>query len=562
MQSLKLSSVCLAALAALGAAQAQPVPDAGTVLQQLPAPRAAVPAATPLPTVRGAPIEPSMAALPRGGREVPVQRFEIAGNRNIDSATLQAAAATEAGKPMTLAQIEDVAVRLTRVYRSRGYFVARVYVPQQEIQDGVVTLRVVEGNYGQFLLKNDSLVRDATVQAMLDDIKDRDIVSLETLERAMLVINDTPGVRVVRADVMPGQAMGTSDFAVETAPTARHAGYVLADNLGSRYTGRNRLSGNWTWNSPTGRGDRLVASGLASSNGDLLNGRLAYGAVLAPNGLRGEAAVSRTTYELNDVFAALGVVGRADAVDLGASYPITRTEAHTLEAVAGYSHKSLKDEIRSAGIATPKRSDAVSAGLAVRDESRLFGLDGSTQASATVTVGRLDIRSPSALLLDQSAGGPGTDGGFRKLNVSASRAMLLPRQFTLTAAVRHQDALGGRNLDSSERLPVTGSGGVLAYPPGELSGTQATALRLELGRPLPQVGDMVQQWSVFGDIASARALKSDPSRTVSDAGLGWSASHRNGLLLKAWLAYRLQDAAPRSEAAPRTRLLLQGGWTF
>jgi hypothetical protein len=61
------------------------------------------------------------------------------------------------------------------------------------------TIRVVEGNDGRFILDK-SLVRDDIVQGLLDDIKDCDIVSLDTLERAMLIINDTPGVTVTRAD--------------------------------------------------------------------------------------------------------------------------------------------------------------------------------------------------------------------------------------------------------------------------------------------------------------------------------------------------------------------------
>ncbi|MDV7396810.1 POTRA domain-containing protein, partial [Arthrospira platensis SPKY1] len=98
-----------------------------------------------------------------------------------------------------LSELEALATLITRNYRANGYFVARAYIPQQEVVDGIITIRVVEGNYGQFHLTNESLVKDSIVQAMLDDVKGYDIVSLDTLERAMLIINDTPGVQVVRA---------------------------------------------------------------------------------------------------------------------------------------------------------------------------------------------------------------------------------------------------------------------------------------------------------------------------------------------------------------------------
>lgn len=557
------TTLSLALLSALGAAHAQTRPDAGSVLQQqIPALRPAPTPAAPLPAVGGMPTEPPMQALPQGGKQVDVQRFEITGNRVIDTATLQALVSSDAGKPLSLQEIETVATKLTRHYRAKGYFVARVYVPQQEIKDGVVTLRAVEGNYGRFLLKNNSLVRDDIVQAMLDDVKHYDIVSLDTLERAMLIINDTPGSKVVRADVMPGQAVGTSDFAVETAADPRHAGYVLADNHGSRYTGKERLSFNWDWNSPTGRGDRLSVSGLASTNGDLVNGRVAYSAALAPSGWRGEVALSQTNYELGDVFRALDAQGRARSVELGVTYPIRRIQAQTVEAALTYAHRDLRDEIRATNTVTPKTSQSVTAALNVRDERLLFGTDGITQFNVGLTAGHLDIREDAARQADGAVGGPDTQGTFGRLNLSLSRLSMLPMDFNVTATFRHQTALANKNLDGSERMAFGGVGGVMAYPSGELSGTDGSLLRLELARPLPVWGGLQHQWSVFTDVANARTVKADSYRTLRDVGLGWSGSHAKGLLIKAYWAYRIDDLPAQSEPASRDRLLVQAGWVF
>jgi hemolysin activation/secretion protein len=164
-----------------------------------------------------------MTALPSGPK-VNVKQIEVMGNRVIDVATLAALVADGAGKTLSLPELEALAQRITKHYRAKGYFVARAYIPAQEISSGTVRIRVVEGNYGQFHLKNKSLVRNDIVQGMLDDVKGTDIVALDTLERAMLIINDTPGVRVTRADVMPGTKVGTSDFAVDPEATAAYNG--------------------------------------------------------------------------------------------------------------------------------------------------------------------------------------------------------------------------------------------------------------------------------------------------------------------------------------------------
>lgn len=548
-----------------GVSFAQAVPDAGEALRQSQPPAVPAKPKADVPEVGGIQIEPPMTALP-SGPSVDVKSIAIVGNRELPVSSLEPLVSDAAGKSLTLPELEAIAQRITKFYRAKGYFVARAYIPAQEVTGGTITIRVVEGNYGQFILKNDSLVKDTVVQAMLDDVKKYDIVSLDTLERAMLIINDTPGVQVTRADVMPGQKVGTSDFAVDTAATQRHNGFVMLDNFGSRYTGVHRLSFNADINSPTGRGDKLSLSGLTTDSADLVNGRVAYGTLLRPNGLRGEVAVSQTQYALGGAYASLDARGTARSVDGLLTYPLKRTRATTVEANWGLSLKDLEDQIRSTSTVTPKSLISTTAGLTLRDERAVLGFDGLTVANAGITFGNLDIKDATALGNDAS--GAQTQGGYSKLVAGVMRISLLPQSFTLTASLRAQQSLSNKNLDSSERMSVSGSGGVMGYPPGELIGTNAMFAKLELSRPLPAIASVPQlshQWLAFtswGQASAAKAVSaSDARRSISDVGLGWSANWK-GAVVKAYAAYRLQDSEPVSESSDRLRLLAQAGWVF
>jgi hemolysin activation/secretion protein len=557
--------IAMAFLAASGS-QAQTAPNIGDALRQVPAATPS-PSAAALPKVGGAMFEPPMQKLPGAGASIEVKAFEIVGNREISATALQDQVASDAGKTYTLAELEALASKLTRYYRANGYFVARVYIPEQEVVNGVVKLRAVEGNYGKFILNNQSLVRDDIVQGMLDDVKKYDIVSLDTLERAMLIINDTPGSKVTRADVMPGDAVGTSDFAVGAEADPQHNGFVLLDNHGSKATGKYRTSFNWDWNSPTGRGDRLNTSGLLSEQSGLINGRLAYSTSLAPSGWRGEMSVARTQYEVLPHYFKTAtppkVTGTADTLELGVTYPIKRIRAQTIEAVVTYSNKRLEDIVDSgpgARLVTPKRSQALTLGLNIRDEGYLAGLDGLTQANLSLTSGALQIEG-EALQTDQAQNGPKTHGAFGKFNASLSRVSLLPHQFSLTGAVKVQSTLD-RNMDSTERMGVAGIGGVMAYPSAELSGTNAYQVRLELARPLPPLQGLNSQWSVFTNWGMAQPIQQETWRTLRDVGLGWTATHTNGFLLKAYLAHRLDEKPPVSEDTPINNFWIQAGYIF
>jgi len=366
-----------------------------------------------------------------------------------------------------------------------------------------VTLRVVEGNYGQFILKNQSLVRDDVVQAMLDDVKQYDIVSLDTLERAMLIINDTAGVKVTRADVMPGQKVGTSDFAVDTEATKARNGFVTYDNYGSVYTGEHRLSFNADFNSPTGSGDRLSLSGMTTNRTGLMNGRVAYSNLLMPNGLRGEVSAAHTQYSLGNTYASLDAKGTADVVDATLTYPLRRIRAQTVELSLNVTSKSLEDKINSTSTATPKAANTLTAGVNVRDERTLLGFDGLTQANFAVTVGDLKINNDTALAND--AAGAQTAGNFSKAVLSLSRTSLLPENFTFTTSLRSQASLKNKNLDSSERMSVSGSSGVWGHPAGELMGSNATLVKLELARPLTSLEGLQHNWFTFYDFGQASA---------------------------------------------------------
>jgi len=567
MNTLQRSALTAAlglALTTLGAQaqQAPSVPNVGDVLRQLPMPAQIEPRAEPLPVIGGAPIEPPMQALPGGAASVRVDAFAIVGNRVIDGASLLALVQSDHGKTLSLAELDAIATRITRHYRASGYFVARAYIPAQEVAGGKLTIRVVEGNYGRFVLSNASRVRDDIVQGLLDDIKDRDIVSLDTLERAMLIINDTPGVKVVRADVMPGEKVGTSDFAIGTEATPAYNGYVLLDNHGSAYTGKERLSFNADWNSPTARGDRLSVSGLATNRSELLNGRLGYSALLASNGVRGEMSVSRTRYELGGAYQALGASGTADGLELQLTAPLKRTRGQSVEAGLSVAHKDLQDEVFATGTTTRKKATSLTASLSSRTEHEVLGLGGLTQAGASLTVGRLGFADATARALD--AAGAHTQGSYTKLNLHVSRATALPMQLALTTSARLQWAPSGKNLDGSERMSISGAGGVSAFPSGESSGDNAALVRVELARPLPLGGPLQVSVSAFTDYGRARAA--DPlagvgGRTLGDVGLGLTAQMAGGLM-RMQVARRTVGGSATSEASARTRLLVQAGWVF
>jgi len=154
-----------------------------------------------IPNLPTGEIKPVMSDM--GGKSVEIKGFTFSGALHVKPEVLQTLVSSYAGKSYTLGELEKIASLITKKYREEGYFVARAYIPKQSMSEGILEIAIIEGNYGEFKLKNSSLVNNERVQGMLDDVKDANIVSVNTLERAMLIINDTPGAKVTAADVMP-----------------------------------------------------------------------------------------------------------------------------------------------------------------------------------------------------------------------------------------------------------------------------------------------------------------------------------------------------------------------
>ncbi|MGH9551320.1 MAG: POTRA domain-containing protein, partial [Terriglobales bacterium] len=113
-----------------GARAAAPTPADAPTPGQI---QSTLPIAPPQPQFKSAPLTatppPSAPAdIAPGGPTVVAQRFVIEGNSVYSDAVLQPLIADWLNKPLTLAELYQVADVLTKYYQSHGYLVARATV--------------------------------------------------------------------------------------------------------------------------------------------------------------------------------------------------------------------------------------------------------------------------------------------------------------------------------------------------------------------------------------------------------------------------------------------------
>ena len=227
----------LAALAViLLASGAQAQPSAGSLLKQIQGETPPVTLPQTLPKVESA------KAQEQGSDTIKfvVKRFDFVGNTRLSSDELQTVVAPYLNRPVTSDDLKAAADAIAEHYRQRGWLV-RAYLPQQDITDGVVTIRVVEASLGGLVLDNPSKrVSNARVEAWIyGRIPRGSLLSLDELDRTLLTLGDMPDVSVT-GSLQTGEKPGETVLGVTVADKPLVDAVLGVDNFGSASTGQNR----------------------------------------------------------------------------------------------------------------------------------------------------------------------------------------------------------------------------------------------------------------------------------------------------------------------------------
>lgn len=526
-------------------------PNAGTTLQNVEGSKLEIPVPhAPVLDVQSGKARP---VFQDSSTKIPVREFRLTGVTQFNSSEVDALLADEAGKELTLADIDLLAARITNFYRGEGYFLATAYIPAQDIKNGSVEIAVLEGKYGAVKVQNNSLVAFPPL-----NVNAGEVVSLPSLERSLLLLNDLPGI-VAKSTLRPGASLGTSDLIVELTEGKPFTGNIEVDNYGSRYTGSNRLGATLNINNPAGLGDVLTLRGMTGGKG-LAYGRASYQVPVNSYGTKAGLAYSDMRYELGKDFSALDARGSARIQTAYVAHPLIRSRETNLNIQLSYDSKDIQDRIDSTDVVTDKDINVLSFGLSGDRRDGWLG-GGSNAFQATLTQGRLSIDTPIAKGVDEITAR--TDGKFQKLNLTLMRLQGITSNAALYLSYSGQWA--NTNLDSSEKFVAGGALGVRAYPSGEAPGDEGNLLTVELRYLLPA------GFQAVGFIDAARikinkqqwpAATGRNTRELSGAGIGLHWAGTQGISFRAYYAHKLSSAEATSENDKNGRLWAQAIYSF
>ena len=454
--------------------------DAGALQQNL---ERQLPLPSPLALPDAAkPTAPRESASKAGEVRFTVNSFVLEGVKLLPEASVQAVLKEWVGKPVNFDDLQKACDAVVALYRSKGFTVQAI-LPPQKIADGVVKILITEAKLSEVIVDtpqgNTRFGKDRTAQYITYANPIGGPLNMDKLERALIILNETPGV-MVASQLEPGKNDGETAVRVQLTEPPLIAGRVEANNYGSRTTGANQGVVALNANNVTSIGDQAAINGIASEGSQYI--QAAYSLPASPDGLRLGVAGTYLNYKnVSNYVSTNSGVGDAWTTGLSAAYPLMRSQATNLNVTMNYDIKSYMNKNNTTQyVISSYNINNFSVGLSGNHYDG-FGGGGISTGSVSVVQGYLDI-------LGTSSPGYGvyTPPSFTKLALSGSRNQQLTEDGLASFYLALSGQMASVNLNSAEQFYLGGPYGVRAYPVAQGGGSQGGLATAELRRQLPQ----------------------------------------------------------------------------
>jgi hemolysin activation/secretion protein len=377
------------------------------------------------------------------------------------------------GRKVSQADLAAIAGAISDIYRLAGFHLSRAIVPPQDIQDGRVQIRVIEGSIIEAELKGEG-AEQFGIRPMLGPVVAEQPSRLATLERQLFLINGRPGVRVTDTALEEiGSATGRFRLTVYVKTWHVFTSFGM-DNLGSSSVGPWQTYATGAFNSYLVPGDTLALnlSTIANDPHQLGFGRLSYDAPVGVDGVRLGASILHSEVRPGDIRRLDNDVTTTDALELRAGIvPLqAQTSSLILTAAANFSNVSERD------VFGPWYNDHIRTASFTSDYRLQDRFGGTNYATLTYRQG-LDIFGASHLgddLLSRDGASP----NFSVLNFWFTRYQALNDAWSIKLSAASQTASGP--LFTSQQFYLGGLAFGRGYDAAEISGDNGLAGSFEL----------------------------------------------------------------------------------
>jgi len=256
----------------------------------------------------------------------------LEGNTALSTETLTQLWPHKVGDEVRVDEVFQLANAITKAYANAGYVLSFGVVPEQDIQNGIVNIKVIEGRVSDatFNTLTSGYAFKATRMQLLGIFQTQPLTA-KILERNLLLMDDLPGWEVKSVlspdEKVVGGSLLTLDFIQQPSSVELSWNNFLPSSLGSSVVGISYAGLRVIDDS-----DDLTASFYASPSSNAYRSySMAYSSLVGTDGQRLALNISQSDSRPQDaILLPLEYSGLSRNVRLTFSYPLVRSRASTV----------------------------------------------------------------------------------------------------------------------------------------------------------------------------------------------------------------------------------------
>lgn len=171
-----------------------------------------------------------------------IWEYRVEGNTLLQSSAIESAVSPYLGPQHLIGDVNEAASNLERAYREAGYPTIFVDVPEQDVQGGVVTLRVVEGHLDRVRIEGARYFTLSGIRNKMQSLQPGAALHVPTMQKELSALNAmSPDMKVVPV-LKPGATPGAVDLDLKVKDQRPLHGSVEVNNYNSANTTDSRVS--------------------------------------------------------------------------------------------------------------------------------------------------------------------------------------------------------------------------------------------------------------------------------------------------------------------------------
>ena len=502
------------------------------------------------PTIAIAQSQPSIDSE----SSVMVKQIKVGGHTIFSDEEIAAIVEAYRGKRLDYTELRNLTQEIADLYVAKGYITSGAFLPEQEIVDGIVEVRVVEGKLERIDISGLKNLQENYVRSFISSAKTspQPTLNVKTLEDELKLLRQDDSIKNIKAELVRGTQPHLSVLLLEVEEVNSWETGLSFDNYRSPSIGELQGTVAMGYRNLIGIGDRFSAQYNLTEGFDAYS--LAY--ILPFNSQGGGLSLEYRDGDSKIVenFEDAGIRAEYDTFSVQYRQPLVYQPEREIAVGIGFAKKNsetfiLDDEPYSfiTGSAQNRSETSVlklTGDWLERTQSAVFAFNSEINIGLDVFDATFNENSP--------------DGIFFSWLSQAQWTQALNRERDLLLVTRLITQLTPDSLLPLEQFTLGGAGTVRGYRQNQEIGDNAVVGTIELYIPL--ISDRFNENTLnlvpFFDGGTVWNNSNDEAEALASLGIGlnWQ--------FKDWLSVRVDWGLPLINRSDRGDSLQDDGFTF